>query len=153
MFIKELSSCRDSKGYIRRYCLYKCDYCDKEYSTRLDSNQKSCGCLLKEWNKGGYKHGLTYHYLYSTWLGIKNRCYNKNKDNYKDYGERGIKMYEEWYNSVEKFIEWIEQNLGRRPKRHTLDRINNNGNYEPGNLKWSTQPEQYLNSRKFKPLI
>ena len=62
------------------------------------------------------------------------------------YGGRGIKLYSEWYEDMDKFIEWIDMHLGKRPSKfHSLDRINNNGNYEPGNLRWATWIEQQSN--------
>lgn len=108
---------------------------------------KSCGCLYKE--KNCYiKHGLSYTYLYNIWYNIKRRCYDEDNLGYKNYGERGIKMYIEWLDNPEAFCIWIEQNLGPRLKGYSLDRIDNDGNYEPGNLRWATKSEQQYNKRK-----
>jgi hypothetical protein len=81
--------------------------------------------------------------LYDTWQGMKKRCNNPNNDNYKYYGGRGIKVCERWLNSYENFA----LDMGERPKGHTLDRINNDGNYEPSNCKWSSLSEQNSNRR------
>lgn len=85
------------------------------------------------------------------WHAINKRCYNKSYKNYNRYGGRGIKVYEEWKESITKFIQYIENVLGERPtNKHSLDRINNNGDYEPGNLRWSTPEEQSRNRSNSK---
>jgi hypothetical protein len=81
---------------------------------------------------------------YSSWQKMKNRCLNPNHDTYKHYGGRGIKICDRWINCFENFL----ADMGERPDGKTLDRIDSNGNYEPGNCKWSTQLEQTNNQRK-----
>jgi len=90
---------------------------------------------------------IARHPLYSKWSSIKQRCYNlKNKD-YKNYGGRGIKMYSDWINNFESFRLYIEINIGKKEEGYTLDRIDNNGNYEPGNLRWASCKQQTRNRR------
>lgn len=80
---------------------------------------------------------------------IISRCNNPNHPSYKDYGGRGITVCERWRNSCEAFLEDILREIGRRPSpEYSIDRKNNDGNYEPGNIKWSTQKEQMRNQRK-----
>lgn len=82
---------------------------------------------------------------YNSWSQMKTRCLNPNDKRYSDYGGRGIKVCQEWTDSFEAFFKYI----GEKPsKSHSLDRINNNGNYEPGNVQWATPLEQASNRRK-----
>jgi hypothetical protein len=74
------------------------------------------------------------------------RCTNPNRADHRHYGGRGIMVYEPWHDP-RVFITWIEANLGPRPERMTLDRVNVNGNYEPGNVRWATWAQQRANRR------
>ena len=131
-----------------RRALFKC-HCGNEFTTRLNSIKnnvtKGCGC-----NRGiPPKHGLTNHPLYRKWDSIKQRCFNKNNKAYKNYGGRGITMYKLWINDPVLFIEDIKK-LGEKPEGFTLDRINNDGNYEPNNLRWADWKTQLNNKRQRK---
>ena len=96
-----------------------------------------CGCL----------HRISYTPEFTLWFDIKQRCYNPNNQDYGRYGGRGIQMYEPWINDFTGFYIWIRDNLGLRPSpKHSMDRINNDGNYEPGNLRWALQYQQVHNS-------
>jgi len=117
---------------------------------------KSCGCLNKELAKSmcdkglSVKHGLfsknsENYSLSMVFNAIKARCYNKNVKEYKHYGGRGITMCDEWFNSVLKFHEWCLSN-GYKKGLH-IDRINNNGNYEPNNCRFVTSKENMNNTR------
>jgi 5-methylcytosine-specific restriction endonuclease McrA len=87
-------------------------------------------------------------YLRKFWRLCKARCYNKNSKSYKDYGGRGIVMFEEWHQSYDKFLTWISENLGPRPsERYSLDRIDNDKGYFPDNLRWATPEQQGQNRR------
>jgi len=111
-------------------------------------NTKSCGCLQKERAKqANTKHGLRYHCLYQTWEDIIQRATNPKHKSYKNYGGRQIKICDEWRNNIEKFIKYCETLPGWDDPNLTLDRINNNGNYEPGNLRFTTRSVQNSNQR------
>lgn len=88
-------------------------------------------------------HGMTKTPIYTVWANMKRRCYGVNASHYSDYGGRGIKVCDEWKNSFEAFYKYV----GDRPKGMTLDRIDVNGNYEPGNVRWATQQQQVENRR------
>ena len=105
---------------------------------------------IKPFFHGDSKSNSNHYYLYRMWADIKKRCYNKNCDYYNRWGGRGITVYEPWIINYPAFKEWILKNLGERPKNYSIDRINNNGNYEPGNLRWATSSDQNSNKRNAK---
>jgi hypothetical protein len=82
---------------------------------------------------------------YEIWAGMRKRCYNQRDKLYPYYGGRGIRMCDSWYDSYIAFL----SDMGRSPSpKHSLDRIDNDGNYEPGNVRWATRSEQMLNTRR-----
>ena len=85
--------------------------------------------------------------IYATWCNIKTRCNNKNINFYARYGGRGIKMCEEWENSFMAFYSDVSRLPNFGNPDYTLDRIDNNGNYEPGNVRWASNHTQAVNSR------
>lgn len=128
-------------------------------TTNLMQGSKSCGCLQREaaaeTGKTLHKrrrkvpcavktHGMSKTPEYLAWNQMIQRCTNKNLRNYSDYGGRGIKVCDEWKVSFSAFY----QHIGPRPSAdHSLDRIDNDGNYEPGNVRWATDRQQRDNSR------
>ena len=84
---------------------------------------------------------------YKSWLAMKQRCLNPNHMAYKRYGDRGITVYKEWIDSFDAFYEY----MGKRPDRsYSLDRIDNDGNYEPGNVRWANRSVQSINRQSVK---
>lgn len=111
--------------------------------------KKSCGCLLREssrerMRKMKTKHGACGEKLYNVWRSMKSRCHRETDLDYCYYGARGIAVCDRWRESYSAFKEDVGS--GWKPGL-TLDRIDNDGNYEPGNVKWSTMTEQALNRR------
>lgn len=124
----------------------KCD-CGKEIivhgSSLTTGNSKSCGCVSRRNTSNRCRtHGMSGTNSYLRWQGMMNRCRNIKDISYKNYGGRGITVCERWTN-YSNFI----SDMGQAPEGCSLDRIDNNGNYEPGNCKWSTVSEQSRNKR------
>lgn len=105
---------------------------------------QSCGCLSVESARRNKTHGLSKTKAYTAWSSMKNRCYNKKCENFKHYGGRGISVCSRWKNSFALFM----SDMGNPPsEKHSIGRIDNNKNYEPGNCRWETQKEQTRNQR------
>jgi hypothetical protein len=94
-----------------------------------------------------FKDGRTNHPQYIRWLNMTDRCHREEHPGYSDYGGRGITVYQEWRDDPFVFFAYLET-LGPCPPGHSLDRINNDGNYEPGNIRWASIVEQNNNQRK-----
>lgn len=123
----------------------RCD-CGNEKTVRVDymkaGRTLSCGCLRAEMlSKRRTTHGMTESREYRAWRKMKERCYLPNTLNFNRWGGRGITVCEKWRNSFEAFL----ADMGPCPDRGTLDRINVDGNYEPGNCRWITHKEQMNN--------
>lgn len=101
----------------------------------------SCGCRH---DTIGLTHGMCYSKEYIAWRAAKSRCVNSRNPGYGNYGGRGIRMSAEWMASFETFY----ADMGPCPKGYTLDRINNDGNYEPGNCRWADYRTQLRNQRR-----
>ena len=111
---------------------------------------KSCGCYRMD--VISTNNGRTKHPLYRIWWGIVRRCTKKGTEHYKDYGGRGIHLCDCWLD-FDCFVADIENLIGKRPSNeYTLNRVDNDGHYEPKNVKWSTWEEQAKNRRIPKSL-
>lgn len=111
----------------------------------MQGRTKSCGCLNKEITSNrSTTHGLSQKEpLYCVWRSMRDRCYNKNNSSYNRYGGRGIIVCDEWKNNVELFYNWMVSNGYK--KGLTIDRIDNNGNYEPNNCRVISKQQQNRN--------
>lgn len=129
-------------------CCCDCGNVRKVLAYNLKSGHTlSCGCLgLEHRTKTRTKHGETGTRLYRIWHHMKERCNDNKNARFFDYGGRGIKICEEWQISYEAFREWAVSN--GYADTLTLDRINNDKGYSPGNCRWVTPKEQANNTRK-----
>lgn len=148
-------------GYVRRV-LVRCD-CGVEKVVRLNDItrrdgkhiqccSRTCAFAYKGKPPVNLKHGMAKrsgtHFLYTAWENIKGRCYNRNDKYFNSYGGRGISMHPEWLEDAAKFASYVDTVLGQRPEGFSLDRIDNDGDYEPGNLRWASPLQQSLNTRR-----
>jgi len=155
VFIKEIDTIKrkTSNNYIsKRVAIFKC-HCGNEFKTTIEhvksNHTSSCGCTRKTefTNK---KHGKRQHRLYPIWSAILTRCLNKNDKNFKNYGGRGIKIFPIWEVDFLSFHDYVTALPDYNKADYTLDRINNDGGYFPGNLRWTTRRIQTANSRNRK---
>lgn len=137
-------------GHIRFLCKCECGVekiCQKQ-NLQVGATT-SCGCFHKEKvSITSTKHGLKQDRLYILWKHVGQRTTNPNDKDYHSYGGRGIKMHPKWEEDAESFIKYLRMALGPKPtSQHSLDRIDNEQGYIPGNLRWASRKEQYHNRR------
>ena len=111
----------------------------------VKGHTKSCGCLHKEGTRT--THSFSHTPIHNQWCGIKQRCFNPHKQAYKNYGRRGITMYPAWIHDFQAFYDYVSKLPHYGEKGYSLDRINNDGNYEPGNLRFADKFTQARNKR------
>lgn len=153
--IKRVGTSKDG----RPLWLFNCKCGNKPIINSKDvrsGHSKSCGCLAKELlTKRNLKHGQAFRHKaspeYRSWLGMRTRILDPTYHYYEHYKKRGIKICERWLNTEDGFSNFLKD-MGKRPIGTSLDRENNEGNYEPGNCRWATHKQQ-MNNTSFNKLI
>lgn len=150
--IKDLGSQKPkpTSNYKARYGLYECPFCQTHFKTRVNSvkqgKTRSCGCLaIKGIKERTTTHGDSATRLYNIWKVMRRRCLTVTNRDYPNYGGRGILIHKDW-DSFSGFKEWAVNNGYEEDL--TIDRENNDGNYEPNNCRWTTNTIQNRNTRK-----
>lgn len=146
---------RPGESGYRWLCVCACGTEREVVAQDLRSGRsKSCGCSRNKSSgsevtgRKNKTHGIGYeNKVYRTWRNAKNRCYNPNAEKFPRWGKLGVHMHQAWVDSFEEFYAYI----GDAPSpRHTLDRIDPDGSYVPGNIRWATAKEQANNTRMHK---
>lgn len=154
---KDLTGQRFGRLVAKRFLgnrIWECE-CDcgnlaRVQNNNLQTRQLSCGCLRNEMTKTrSLTHGETVGRSptpeYRAWQSMIKRCYYKKSRRWERYGGRGIGVCKEWKEDFASFLDAV----GRRPtRRHSLDRIDNDGDYKPGNVRWATKSEQAKNQSR-----
>lgn len=142
--IEDLGMIMQRSGRKVRFGMYKCPSCleVKRFNTwDVNAGQKGCASCRKT------THGKSKTKIYSTWSGMKARCYYKQSKEYMHYGGRGITVCDEWRDNFTSFMEWAYKNGYTDGRETSIDRIDNDGDYEPSNCRFTTANIQVQNTR------
>lgn len=139
----------DSSGNVHWNCI--CDCGNKTVTSGVNlknGHSQSCGCLCKERTQiANSKHNMRHSQIYGVWCDVKKRCFNSKHKFFSRYGGRGISIYPAWIDNFQAFYDYVSQLEHFGEKGYSLDRIDNNGNYAHGNLRWANQKSQCRNKR------
>lgn len=144
----------NKKGAAMWHCKCDCGYERDVLGTnlRLGRTNGCMRCMCGHTKQSGFSNtkqpGVSNTKIYKVWRNMKQRCFYEKDKSYKDYGSRGITVCDEWKNDFQAFYDYVSNLPHFGEKGYSLDRINNNGNYEPNNVRWATAYEQTHNRRK-----
>ena len=146
-----LKMVRNKRGKVAWLCRCNCGKEGVVIGAYLrNGSSKSCGCLSVDMARVNFtRHGFNRHPIHRSWESMKQRCYNPNNSRFYVYGGRGIKVCDRWLESFENFLEDMFPSW--RPGL-SIDRINNDGNYEPSNCRWASDKEQAENQQKVRKI-
>ena len=136
-----------------RKAAFRCQ-CGNEFETYIHSvkqgSTRSCGCYqIEQTKKSNLTHGMTHHILFSKWTMMKERCYSSQSTHWKYYGGRGISVCDEWRNDFMAFYNHVIKLPHYGENGYSIDRINNNKGYKPGNIRWATVSQQLRNRNPY----
>lgn len=136
----------------KRMAIFQCR-CGKLFKVAVNSvksgHTHSCGCYHKEVVSNLMRtHNKSLHKLYKVWNAMRDRCLSLSNNRYSDYGGRGILIFSIWQVDFQSYYDYVTALPNYNKRGYSIDRINNEGNYEPGNLRWTDQHFQVVNSRK-----
>ena len=137
-----------------RRAIFKCGLCGKEFETYIHSVRaratKSCGCYnIAQTKKRNSTHGMTHHIMFSKWNMMRERCHSPKSEKWKYYGGRGITVCDEWRNDFMAFYNHVIKLPHYGEEGYSIDRMNNNKGYEPGNIRWATISQQLRNRNPY----
>lgn len=142
----------NEKNELMWWCTCRCGNVLKVRGSELTRKGRpthSCGCIRAEQNRTRrITHGKSKDRIYQVWAKMIDRCHCPSEKAYPGYGGRGIKVYDEWRLHFTAFFDYVSALPNYDLPGYTLDRINNDGNYEPDNVRWATQKEQTRNTRR-----
>ena len=145
----------ENKARTQWLCVCDCGTTKSVQGANLTNGTSiSCGCYRDELPRTAQtaavtRHGMTDSPTWNSWMAMIKRCYGKYSINYANYGGRGIEVCKRWVDSFEEFL----ADMGERPEGMSIDRINVNGNYEPGNCRWATRKQQARNTTTNKIVL
>lgn len=137
------------------YWVARCGLCRNEYSVcgshlRSENTSKCQHCSRRDRITHGLTAGGKKTPEWVTWASMIQRCYDQNYPSFPDYGGRGIEVCDEWIEDAKAFSDYMITNFGPKPENQSIGRIDNDGNYEPGNVRWETAQQQAVNKRTTK---